>query len=167
MNQMNFSVSNRLKKLFLRFKATFKTKTILKINQSQMKIFKSLAILFLFLSFISCLPDQSDNGCYEISGTPTIAVQGPTASTVGVPVNLDVTYTVINTCDTFYLFFEENTEGVKEITVNVRYDGCNCEEEITDRIRQYEFVSLEPGTFVLRFKTTNTTYIEHIIEVTE
>ena len=164
---MNFSVSNRLKKLFLRFKATFKTKTILKINQSQMKIFKSLAILFLFLSFISCFPDQSDNGCYEISGTPTIAVEGPTTTTLSNSVILDINYTVINTCDTFYLFYEEISQGAKYITVNVRYDGCNCTQETTNRSTQYEFIPEEVGTFSLRFKTTNTTYIEHIIEVTE
>lgn len=113
-----------------------------------MKIFKPLFVLFMVLSLSSCLKNDSDSTCYEISGTPTTAVQGPTATTVGVPINLDVTYTVLNTCDSFLLFFEEIDQSVKYLTVNVRYDGCNCEEEVTDRIKQYEFISFIRSRYI-------------------
>ena len=132
-----------------------------------MKIFKSLFVLFSFLMLSSCISSDSDNSCYEIAGTPTISVDGLTTTTVGVPIYLDITYSVINTCDTFYLYYEEISEGSKYVTVNVRYDGCDCWQNVTNRTRQYEFISDEVGFFSLRFKTTNTTYIEHIIEVTE
>ena len=65
------------------------------------------------------------------------------------------------------MYYEEISEGSKYVTVNVRYDGCDCGQNVTNRTRQYEFISDEVGFFSLRFKTTNTTYIEHIIEVTE
>lgn len=127
----------------------------------------SVILMMSFFLLTSCFSDDRDSNCYEISGTPTTSVDGPTETTLGVPVNLDVTYTVMNNCDSFYLFFEEEMLGAKYYTVNVRYDGCNCEQENYSRTTTFEFVPPSVGTFALRFKTTNTTYVEHIIEVTE
>jgi hypothetical protein len=131
-----------------------------------MKLYKFL-LLFIILTASSCLSDENNNSCYEISGTPTTSVDGPNSTTVGVPITLEITYTVMNNCDSFYLFFEEELLGAKYYTVNVRYDGCNCEQQNFSRTQSFEFVSQQVGSFALRFKTTNTTYVEHIVEVTE
>ncbi|MFY8186904.1 MAG: hypothetical protein ACOVLC_02980 [Flavobacterium sp.] len=130
---------------------------------------KSFILFSIFTVFTlsSCLSEDVNNSCYEISGTPTTSVDGPTETTVGVPITLDVTYTVRSNCDSFYLFFEEISQGAKYYTVNVRYDGCDCELRNYSRTEPFEFVSQEVGSFALRFKTTNTTYVEHVVEVTE
>lgn len=130
-----------------------------------MKYFLPSLLLIFLLS--SCISDDRVNNCYEISGTPTTSVDGPTETTLGVPITLQVTYTVMNNCDSFYLFFEEEMFGAKYYTVNVRYDGCNCEQQNFSRTTPFEFVPQAVGTFALRFKTTNSTFVEHIIEVTE
>jgi hypothetical protein len=134
----------------------------------KINILKKLILLILSLSFItfsSC--DTSTPECWEISGTGTISVDGETETTVNEPLQLLVTYVVVNECDNFYLFFEEISEGVKWITVNVRYDGCNCPGKVVNRVQPYNFVASEPGEYVLRFKVTNSEYIEKIITVTE
>jgi hypothetical protein len=131
-----------------------------------MRFIKILPFLLPFL-FFSCLSENSDNACYEITGMPTTSVDGPIETTVGEPIELVVTYNVANDCDSFYLFFEEELDGAKYVTVNVRYDGCACPPITRTRTKTYEFVSSETGTFSLRFKVTNSTYIEHIIEVAE
>ena len=69
---------------------------------------KSFILFSIFTVFMlsSCLSEDANNSCYEISGTPSTSVDGPTETTVGVPITLDVTYTVRSNCDSFYLFFE-------------------------------------------------------------
>ena len=131
-----------------------------------MKYFK---FFFVFAAVLmsSCMSENDENACYSITATPTTAVTGPTETTVGVPITLNVTYTVFNNCDSFYLFFEEITQSAKYYAVNVRYDGCNCPSQNYSRTQPFEFVSQEVGSFALRFKTTNTTYVEHVVEVTE
>lgn len=133
-----------------------------------MKFIQSLFLVVLFfpLMFSSCTPEASSESCKSFTGTPTESVTGPTSTTVGVPVNLNVVFFVYNTCGFFDQFFEEEIEGIKYVTVNAVYDGCVCEEITLLKSATYSFVSQTAGTYTLRFKISNTTYVEHTIEVT-
>jgi hypothetical protein len=132
---------------------------------------KTLKIVFsvLFISLLSSCNLNDDQECFEITGTDIRSVaEEPVTTTVNVPIDIPVTYSVYKDCDTFYVFHEEIFEGVTFITANVRYDGCNCNviEAGAGRIESYRFVATTPGTYILRFKTTNTTFIERAIVVT-
>jgi hypothetical protein len=132
---------------------------------------KTLKIVFslLFISLLSSCNLNDDQECYEITGTDirSVAVE-PFSTTTNVPIDIPVTYSVYKDCDSFYVFHKEIFEGVTFITANIRYDGCDCEviEAGAERIESYRFVAPNPGTYILRFKTTNTTFIERAIIVT-
>lgn len=133
-----------------------------------MKILKIITFFILTTLFLSC--DLTENqGCYEITGTDTRSVSaGPLETLVNVPIDFLVTYSVYKDCSTFYVFHESVFEGAKYITANIRYDGCDCQiiEAGLGVTENYRFVADEPGVYLLRFQTTNTTYIERAVTVT-
>jgi hypothetical protein len=134
-----------------------------------MKTFIKILIITVSLSFIftNCTPEASSQSCQSYTGTSTESVSGPTSTTINVPIQLDVVFVVFNTCGFFDQFFEETIDGIKYITVNAVYDGCECEDVVLLKPVTYNFVAATAGTYVLRFKISNTTYVEHTIEVTD
>lgn len=133
-----------------------------------MKSIKISILLLIFGTTMSSCSLNNDEDCYEITGTDIRSVAAePVTTTVNVPINLLVTYSVYKDCDSFYVFYEEVFEGATYITANIRYDGCNCNviETGAARTENYKFVASTPGTYLLRFKTTNTTFIERAIVV--
>lgn len=134
-----------------------------------MKAFIKILIITVSLSFIftNCTPEASSQSCQSFTGTPTESVSGPTNALVGETVSLDVNFVVYNDCGFFNQFYEEVIDGNKYITVNAIYEGCQCEDIALIKSTVYSFSSSTIGTYVLRFKVTNTSYIEHTIEVTD
>ena len=133
-----------------------------------MKTAQLVSLFFLMTLFVSC-DLTKDQDCYEITGTDIRTVAAaPLETTVNVPIDLLVTYSVYKNCSSFYLFHESIFEGATYITANIRYDGCDCQilEEGQGKSENYRFVASTPGNYILRFKTTNTTYIEREIIVT-
>ena len=133
-----------------------------------MKKFVKILTITTFLSilFSNCSPESSSEICQSFTGTPTESVSGPTTAAVGEIISLDVNFLVYNDCGFFNQFYEEIIDGIKYITVNAIYDGCQCEDITLIKPTVYNFSASTPGTYKLRFKVTNTTHIEHIIEVT-
>lgn len=125
-------------------------------------------LFFVFIIFYSCsLENNTNSNCIYYEGTSTTAVEGPSETTRNVPIDLTVTFNVYNSCGQFYLFHEEPITNGKIITVNAVYEGCDCTQALYQRTKNYTFSSSTTGSFLLRFKLTNATYIDKTITVNE
>ncbi|MDI1255239.1 MAG: hypothetical protein PSV16_03980 [Flavobacterium sp.] len=131
-----------------------------------MKLKSILFLLLTAVAFSSCdISGSNSSTCSQIIGIGTTAVTGPTVAAVNETIVLNVSY-IRSSCATFSNFYEVNDVDGKLITVNVQVDPCACtsEETITES-KNYNFKRTTAGTYVLKFKVTNTTFVTHTIVV--
>ena len=131
-----------------------------------MKLKSILFVLFSAVAFSSCDVGATDSStCPQVIGLGTTAVTGATTAAVNETIALNVTYTK-SSCATFSSFYEINEGENKIITVNVQVDSCACtSEETVNETKIYNFKRTAAGTYVLKFRVTNSTFITHTIVV--
>jgi len=140
----------------------------LNIKDKMKTKFLILLLSIVFFTISSCdLSDDGKQSCTKTEGTPTASVTGPTEAATNETITLEIGFNVYNSCGDFYLFYEQNILDIKYITVNAKYDGCTCTTGVITKTANYSFTAATAGTYVLRFKTSNTSYIEHTIVVTD
>lgn len=118
--------------------------------------------------FVSCdISEKRSDSCPSIIGVATTAVTGPTETTVDVPVTLEVSYKAKKNCGGFSSFFKNPSSNplVDIITVNTMYDACACDEVESVEKQNYTFKKSTAGIYIVKFKNTNETFIEHTITV--
>ncbi len=126
-------------------------------------------MLTLSISLTSCLGDSnnSPNECYYTIYVGVTDVTGPTTATVNQQITLDVTFNVADSCGSFQAYYEEPTNtNEKTITVLAKYLGCDCTAGVVTKTVPYNFKAQATGTYVLKFKITNTTFKTVTIVVT-
>ncbi|AWA30083.1 hypothetical protein HYN48_08330 [Flavobacterium magnum] len=122
---------------------------------------KTLIVALLCVSLTSCLSDSDPavNECYNTQNVGVTNVTGPTTAGINQPVTFDVTFNVADSCGSFLGFYEEATAtNEKTITVVTKYLGCDCIDGVIAKTTPYTFKGLASGTYVLKFKITETTY---------
>lgn len=131
-------------------------------------IARTVLLAVLFISFTSCLGDSdNENECYDAIYVGVNDVTGPTTATINQPITLDVKFNVVNSCGSFQAYYEEATNtNEKTITVLAKYLGCDCDQGIVEKTIPYTFTATATGTYVLKFKITNTTFKTMTIVVT-
>jgi hypothetical protein len=132
-------------------------------------MFKKISLgVFLALFISSCDPAGSGgNNCPQTIGVSTSAVTGPIEAAVDVAINLEVSYITKKNCGAFVSFFKDLSPSplTEIITVNASYDVCSCDEVVSTEKQIYVFKKSIPGIYILKFRETNTTFIEHTITV--
>lgn len=131
-------------------------------------ILKKTFLLVSFIMIASCDVgiDDNQNVCSYIAGVGTTQVTGPVTAAVNEEITLTTTFSVANNCGSFYLFNETNgSNNDKNITINARFDGCNCNDIPVVKTEPYKFKAISPGVYNLKFKKTNTEFITHTITV--
>jgi len=118
--------------------------------------------LFVFCliayTFFGCSNDNEVK-CFESVYIGVTDVTGPTTATVNQTITLNVNFEVQSSCGKFEAFSEENTAtNEKTIALLARYEGCNCTLNTFSRIQPYTFTPTAAGTYVFKFKITNTTF---------
>lgn len=113
----------------------------------------------------SCLSDDngSDN-CLSYSEAYADSVESiDTADAVGFL--FKVNFYVVNGCGGFGSF-EETVQG-NTVTVKLiaKYEGCICTEDIPLRDAVYSFIPTAPGTYTLKFKDSEDTFITKTVTV--
>lgn len=132
--------------------------------------FKLIALLFALAGIgVACSVDDGENYCFVTQATPAMGVTGPSATTVNVPITLNVTYAPYGSCGKFNRFYEKAATFPKEITIVVDYEGCNCPPTEELRMEPYVFTATTPGEYVLKFLTGDDIIpsIDKTITVTE
>jgi hypothetical protein len=125
-------------------------------------------IAFLSVFFISCdIGSTTTTNCPAIIGVAATAVVGPTEAAIDESILLEVSYKTKKNCGAFSAFFDNSFPSplIDVVTVNVFYDACACDEIETVEKSNYTFKKSAAGVYVVRFKKTNDTFVEHTVTV--
>jgi len=110
--------------------------------------------------------DTDNNTCYSSGYAFTTAVTGPDSTKVNVPITINASFKLENSCGSFTRFLESNSYP-KNVAPFVEYNGCNCTTTVTTVTKPYTFTAPTAGTYELKFqKDALPTYITKTIVVT-
>lgn len=130
--------------------------------------------LVLALSLVGCDISSSEKQTCSASGigTAASAVSGTEGGTTTIALNatatFDVSFKVPNQCYVFDLFFQQNVDATERlITVNTKFEGCECGTLETTRTQTYTFTPTTPGNYVLKFRKSSTEFFVRNVTVTE
>ncbi|RXG13383.1 hypothetical protein DSM03_10441 [Leeuwenhoekiella aestuarii] len=134
-----------------------------------MKI-KTLFLIFsAFIAFscdsISKTTTEESEECIKIETAYVSEVTGELEIEAGSTLDLTVSFPVMSGCGRFNEF-KESVSG-KTITIEVEaiYEGCICTMDIPIRTTTYAFKPSEKGDYTLKFKSSDSDYIEKTITV--
>ena len=132
------------------------------------KKYLTQVILFfsLIITLLSCNKKNEDNStCLSFTKAPVTKIEGANSALVNQEVILTVSFGCFNGCGRFGNFDEVITGNATTITVNAKYEGCICTQDIPIRQTTYKFKKSQTGTFDLKFLQTENTYFTHTIIV--
>jgi hypothetical protein len=131
-------------------------------------MFKKISLVALVAILVSsCELSENVINCPTTVGVVTTAISGPTEAAIDVPVDLEISFETKKNCGGFQLFYINPSDNVLVdiITVNTIYDECNCDEVLSVEKVNYAFKKSTAGVYVVKFRASNTTFIEHTITV--
>lgn len=129
---------------------------------------KLFLILITSVLFTSCSNDDDVN-CPpdEVEIEDVVTVDAPETGQVNETIDIEVFFEVRNSCGEFNRFIETGTTMEREIQVESRYEGCNCNQVIESITAIYEFTPEEVGEYTLNFLSGANEFITVDISVTE
>jgi len=129
--------------------------------------FLALVILLGGITVACSLDSDTDNNtCYSSGYAFTTAVSGPDSTKVNVPITINASFKLENSCGSFNRLVESNSYP-KSIAPFVEYNGCNCTTTVTTLTKPYVFTASTAGTYELKFqKDAVPTFITKTIVVT-
>ncbi len=119
---------------------------------------------FLFISLLGCnkIPDGK---CVSFAKAPVTGIDGANTALVNQEIILTVSFSCNNGCGQFENFDEVISGNTTTITVNAKYVGCICTQDLPIRQAIYKFKRSQPGTFDLNFFQSDNTFLTHTIIV--
>ncbi|MEH6658069.1 hypothetical protein [Leeuwenhoekiella marinoflava] len=135
-----------------------------------MKIKNLLFILSAFVVFscdsVSKTTDHTDSEeCTKIQSAYVSEVTGEQQVEAGSTLDLTVSFPVMSGCGQFNEFKETATGKTITVEVEAIYKGCICTMDIPTRTATYTFNPSKRGSYTLKFKSSDTDYIEKTIRV--
>lgn len=121
-------------------------------------------VLFVAAGFTACSNDDEPQKVITKKSFVT-EVTGPTTGTVNQELTLEVSYAVDNSCGIFNKFVETASENTKTIEVESKLEGIGCDATPTIKKTPYKFKATAEGTYILKFKKTETEFITQTIVV--
>ena len=120
-------------------------------------------VLFVTAGFASCSND--DEPKIILKKSLVTEVTGPTTANLNEEITLDVTFKVDGNCDVFNKFNEKQVENTKTIEVETREEGTTCDKTPATKKAPYKFKAAAAGTYILKFKMSETEFVTHTIIV--
>jgi hypothetical protein len=128
--------------------------------------FKLLLLFFFLTVVVSCNKKSADdNKCISYAKAPVTKIEGATSTLVNQEIALTVSFTSSNGCGQFSSFEEIKAGYLTTITVNAKYEGCICTQDLPTRLITYRFKSAQLGSFNLKFWQSDNSYLTHTIVV--
>lgn len=133
----------------------------------KLNLVKKISLLLLAVVLMpGCDVGRDDeNTCASAIYTGVSGVTGPETAAVNEAITLTTSFAVKSSCGSFGTFAETVEGNTKTITVVVQYNGCKCDELSAIKTAPYVFKSSVAGTYVLKFKITDTTFVTKTIVV--
>lgn len=120
-------------------------------------------ILIGFVLLTSCGNDDNAGNCLSYSEAYVDSVE-PMENADGVGFLFKVKFIVMNGCGDFGSFEEINGNSTT-VKVIAKYEGCVCTEAIEIKEVVYSFNPTAPGTYTLRFRNSEDTFITETVTV--
>lgn len=121
-------------------------------------------VLFMAAGFMACDKDD-DVPPMIIKKSLVTNVTGATTGSVDQEIALNITFSVDNLCGAFNKLLKETTDKTTTIEVEAKYVGSNCGTVISTKKIIYKFKAASAGTYILKFKKSDTEYITHTIVI--
>lgn len=132
---------------------------------------KKIKMIFFLLLFsfalISCSDDDDQTECISFETENVTSVDAPETAMVDETVDIEVDFTVSNSCGEFSRFLETGSATTRQIVVEAIYEGCACNEVIETITAVYTFTPEEPGEYEMNFASGENDFITANITVTE
>lgn len=121
--------------------------------------------LISFVLLVSCGNDDngSDN-CLSYSEAYVDTVE-PIENADAVGFLYKVNFVVMNGCGGFGSFEETVAGNIVTVNVIAKYEGCICTEALELKEGVYSFNPTSPGTYTLRFRNSEDTFITETVTV--
>jgi len=120
------------------------------------KIFLGLISMVLLSSCGN--DDNGSDNCLSYSEAYVDTVEPlETADAIGFP--FKVNFVVMNGCGDFDSFEETVAGNVVTVNIIAKYEGCVCTEALEIKEAVYSFKPTTPGTYTIRFKDSEDTFI--------
>jgi hypothetical protein len=113
----------------------------------------------IFGLFNSCNDDDGEDECISTGIGYVTSVNSPSSGLVNETVNIELDFIVINGCGEFGQFIESQNNNIRNITVEAKYEGCLCTQDIPTRKINYLFSTESAGDYELKFKSSPTEFI--------
>ena len=124
---------------------------------------KIFLVLISFAFIVSCSNDDDADNCTSFSEAYVDSVESiENADAAGFL--FKVNFLVLNGCGDFGSF-EEIIGDTTTVKVISKYEGCICTEAVEIKEAVYSFNPTAPGTYTLKFKTSEDTFITETITV--
>lgn len=118
-----------------------------------------ILILIIFGLFISCNDDDGESKCISIGIGYVTSVDSPKFGQVNETIDIELDFIVINGCGEFGEFIETQNNNVLNITIEAKYEGCICTQDIPTRKINYQFSTESTGDYELNFRSSQTEFI--------
>lgn len=118
---------------------------------------KILLFAAFALGLTSCL-STSPEACQATAPTPVLSATGPKTIAVNQPAVFALSYEIQNGCGAFAGLQEQASTNTHLVSINIKYDGCNCPQTVTPAQTTYTFQPTAAGTYYVRF-LSDTGYI--------
>ena len=117
------------------------------------------------LAFLtSCSNDDNADNCISFEEAYVSSVEEvTTADATGFL--FKAKFVVKNGCGEFESFKEIVSGNVRTITVEAKYEGCICDTALHTKEGVYNFKPTAPGTYTLRFRNSEDTFITETVTV--
>lgn len=118
-----------------------------------------ILILIIFGLFNSCNDDDGEEKCISTGIGYVTSVNSPTSGQVDETIVIELDFIVINGCGDFGEFIETQNNNVLNITIEAKYEGCICTQDIPTRKINYQFSPESAGDYELNFRSSQTEFI--------
>ncbi len=124
---------------------------------------KYFFIFLAFVAFLNCDKDDSNNDCNTLEIAYVTDVQAPETINVGEDIEIEVSFTVRNSCGDFADFIQQQNETTRIIEIKAKYEGCECLQVAETITTIYTYNPSIPGDYEFKFKSSQTEYITVIV----
>lgn len=120
-------------------------------------------LLIVSAAFTSCMNDDVPNEI-TLGDARVTAASGPDTAAINEEITINLTYNVDNTCGHFNGFVKTTEENTTTVIVEAFYDDTDCGGNIVNLVA-YKFKEVKAGTYILKFKKSETEFITKTIVV--
>lgn len=129
------------------------------------QLYQAILFSLIVLSILGCNKKQEDRLCLSFNKAPVTKIVGANTASVGQEIILTVSFICNNGCGQFSNFEESTSGNTTNITVNAKYEGCVCTQDLPVRETGYKFKRSQAGTYDLKFLQNENNYLNHTIIV--